>query len=62
MPAKTNVLNWGLGREFNITLIAALLSLVVALVTSINTSRIARKIREENCNGTRRGRQSLGLK
>ena len=41
MSAKTNVLNWGLGREFNITLIAALLSLVVALVTSLITSRIA---------------------
>ena len=41
LPAKTNVLNWGLGREFNITLIAALLSLVVALVTSMITSRIA---------------------
>jgi hypothetical protein len=41
LPATTNVLNWGLGREFNITLVAALLSLVVALVTSIITSRIA---------------------
>ena len=33
LSAKTNVLNSGLGREFNITVIAALLSLVVALVT-----------------------------
>src|SRR4249919_3659061 len=41
LSAKTNVLNSGLGREFNITVIAALLSLVVALVTSIITSRIA---------------------
>ena len=41
LSAKTNVLNWGLGREFNITLIAALLSLVVALVTSLISSRIA---------------------
>ena len=39
--AKTDVLNSGLGREFNITVIAALLSLVVALVTSMITSRIA---------------------
>jgi hypothetical protein len=41
LSAKTNVFNSGLGREFNITVIAALLSLVVALVTSIITSRIA---------------------
>jgi hypothetical protein len=41
LSAKTDVLNSGLGREFNITVIAALLSLVVALVTSIITSRIA---------------------
>lgn len=41
LSAKTNALNSGLGREFNITVIAALLSLVVALVTSIITSRIA---------------------
>jgi hypothetical protein len=40
LPSKTYVLNCGLGREFNITLIAALLSLVVALVTSTITSRI----------------------
>ena len=62
MSAKTNVLNWGLGREFNITLIAALLSLVVALVTSLITSRIAAGNTRENCNGTRRGQQSPGLK
>jgi hypothetical protein len=41
LSAKTNVLNWGLGRDFNITLMAALLSLVVALLTSLISSRIA---------------------
>jgi hypothetical protein len=40
-PDRTNVMERGLGREFNITVIAALLSLVVALVTSTITSRIA---------------------
>lgn len=41
LTAKTSVMDRGLGREFNITVIAALLSLVVALVTSMITSRIA---------------------
>jgi hypothetical protein len=40
-PAKDNLLDRGLGSQFNITIMAAVLSLVVALVTSAITTRIA---------------------
>jgi hypothetical protein len=40
-PSANNVLRRGLGSEFNITIVAALLSLVVALVTSMITTRMA---------------------
>ena len=41
LSAKKGVMERGLGRDFNITVIAALLSLVVALTTTMITSRIA---------------------
>lgn len=40
LSAKKGVMERGLGRDFNITVIAALLSLVVALTTTMITSRI----------------------
>jgi hypothetical protein len=41
LPANMGVMERGLGRDFNITVIAALLSLVVALTTTLITSRMA---------------------